>query len=127
MIKCVLLAATFSILNPHAYLDAFILIGGFASKYAELESRLLLGLGAAIFSGVWFVMISTLAGKLKDLLLNPARLKSFMQVAGIALILLSGKLGIEVVSWIPFDSIARPVEIVSYESKNLMLFSTILY
>jgi L-lysine exporter family protein LysE/ArgO len=127
LVRSIILAATFSILNPHAYLDAFILIGGFAAKYAELESRLLLGLGAAIFSGVWFLTISTLAGKLKELLLNPLRIKTFMQVAGLALILLSGKLGVEVISWIPLESLARPMEIVSYQNKNLMLFSTILY
>src|SRR3989344_3261725 len=58
--RSILLAITFSILNPHAYLDAFILIGGFSSKYELLQDRLMLGLGAGVYSGVWFLLLSSL-------------------------------------------------------------------
>lgn len=99
--RSIILAATFSILNPHAYLDAFVLIGGYASKYTSLEERLVLGLGAAIYSGVWFLILSSLSSYMKPLLLNPQRMRSIMATAGILLVFLSGKLALDVVQWIP--------------------------
>lgn len=99
--RSILLAITFSILNPHAYLDAFVLIGGFASKYSTVQERVTLGLGAAIYSGVWFLMLSSLAMKVKPLLQNPARMRLVMASAGVFLIVLSGKLALDVLNWLP--------------------------
>lgn len=101
--KSIILAATFSILNPHAYLDAFVLIGGFSSKYASLQDRIVLGLGAGVYSGVWFLILSTLSSVMKPLLENPRRMKAIMSVAGFVLIFLSVKLGLDVMSWIQLD------------------------
>src|SRR5690606_9384783 len=44
--KSILKAMTFSLINPHAYLDGIVLIGGYSIKYSELQDRLILGLGA---------------------------------------------------------------------------------
>lgn len=98
--KCVLLSITFSILNPHAYLDAFVLIGGMSTKYHLLEERMTFGLGAAIYSGVWFVLLSTCAAFFKPILLHPVRMKAMMSVTGVFLIFLSGKLALDVGHWI---------------------------
>lgn len=98
--KSVLLSMTFSILNPHAYLDAFILIGGFSTKYAELSDRIVLGLGAAFYSGLWFLILTTLSSVMKPVLENPFRMRMVMSVAGVALIYLSGKLSLDVLQWI---------------------------
>lgn len=98
--KSLLLALTFSVLNPHAYLDAFILIGGFSTKYNLLEERLVLGLGAGVYSGIWFLLLSTLSSVMKPVLENPLRMRMVMTTAGVALIVLSGKLGLDVLGWL---------------------------
>lgn len=97
--RSILLAMTFSILNPHAYLDAFILIGGFSTKYEALQDRIMLGLGAAVYSGIWFLVLSTLSSVMKPILEQPQRMRLMMSVAGIFLIFLSGKLGMDVLQW----------------------------
>jgi L-lysine exporter family protein LysE/ArgO len=51
--RAILVAAAFTWLNPHVYLDTVILIGAFSTKYAE-TARLAFGIGAALVSLVWF-------------------------------------------------------------------------
>jgi L-lysine exporter family protein LysE/ArgO len=104
--QSLVMALTFSLLNPHAYLDAFILIGGFSSKYSLMEERILLGLGAAIYSGVWFLVLSSLSSTLKPFLLNPKRMRVISGSTGLILIVLAGKLAIDVYSWLPFNTIS---------------------
>ena len=101
--RSILLALTFSVLNPHAYLDAFVLIGGYSAKYELISDRLTLGVGAAAFSGVWFVLLSSTSSLLKRHLSNPFLMRRIMSASGIILILLSGKLGIDVFSWMIQD------------------------
>lgn len=101
--KSILLAISFSILNPHAYLDAFILIGGFSTKYEALQDRLVLGLGAAVYSGIWFLILSTLSSVMKPILKHPGRMRIIMSLAGFVLIFLSGKLGLDVMDWIKIE------------------------
>lgn len=98
--RSIMLSLTFSILNPHAYLDAFILIGGFSSKYPDVRDRIVLGLGAAVYSGIWFLILSTLSSVMKPILENPSRMRVVMSGAGLILIFLSGKLGLDVAHWI---------------------------
>lgn len=97
--RSILLAVTFSILNPHAYLDAFVLIGGFSAKYDLLGDRLWLGLGAATYSLIWFLVLSSASSYMKPLLNNPKRMRVLMSVAGLCLVFLSGKLGMDVYGW----------------------------
>lgn len=105
--KSILLALTFSILNPHAYLDAFILIGGFSTKYDAMEDRIVLGLGAAFYSGLWFLVLSTMSSVMKPVLEHPGRMKWVMSTAGLALIFLSGKLGMDVVGWMESEMLSE--------------------
>jgi L-lysine exporter family protein LysE/ArgO len=127
--KSVILAATFSILNPHAYLDAFVLIGGFSTKYDLLQERLVLGLGAGVYSGIWFLILSTLSSVMKPVLEHPQRMKAIMSTAGLILIFLSAKLGLDVMSWINLDISPRFVfnNISIYPSTPGMMFTAILY
>lgn len=101
--RSILLALTFSVLNPHAYLDAFVLIGGYSAKYELMSDRLTVGVGAAAFSGVWFVILSSTSSLLKPHLSNPFLMRKIMSASGIILILLSGKLGMDVISWVIQD------------------------
>lgn len=98
--RSILLSITFSILNPHAYLDAIILIGGYSTKYDILTERVFLGLGAAIFSLVWFLTLSYGASIMKPLLQNPQYMRLISGFTGVVLILLAGKLTGEVYGWI---------------------------
>lgn len=95
----VIQAISFSVINPHAYLDGIVLIGGFSSKFPELSDRILFGLGAACFSGVWFLFLSTTSGLVKPFLDNPKRMKRVMSLAGLTLVYLSGRLGLDVYEW----------------------------
>ncbi len=96
----ILLAITFSILNPHAYLDAIVLIGGYSTKFEYPSERISLGLGAASFSLVWFLTLSCGASVIKPLLQNPQRMRFIRSLTGIVLFLLAGKLSGEVYGWI---------------------------
>lgn len=96
----ILNAVTFSIVNPHAYLDGLVLIGGYSSKYPEMDLRLALGLGAAIFSLIWFLVLSTGAAIMMPFFQSPKRMKIIMSSAGLVLLFLSAKLSIDVYGWI---------------------------
>ena len=122
------LAITFSILNPHAYLDAFILIGGYSTKYSFLGDRIWVGLGAAIFSLVWFLFLSSASSFMKPLFTNPRRLRVLTTCSGIILLFLSFRLSQDVYSWImegPHSSIL--VKSVTYPKPSGMLYSAILF
>ena len=127
--RSVLLAVTFSVLNPHAYLDAFILIGGFSTKYEALQDRLMLGLGAAVYSGIWFLILSTFSSVMKPLLVQPARMQKIMSVAGVILVFLSAKLGLDVVDWIilEFKPELALQSIITYPLPPGTIFTAILY
>lgn len=90
----------FSVVNPHAYLDGIVLIGGYSTKYSDLDSRLILGFGAASFSLIWFLLLSVGASFMVPLFKGQKRMKLIMSTAGFVLIILSLKLGMDVVGWV---------------------------
>jgi L-lysine exporter family protein LysE/ArgO len=98
--RAVLLSFTFSILNPHAYLDAIVLIGGYSTKYSELGMRMALGVGAACFSLVWFLMLSFGARSVKPFFENQRSSRFLSSLAGLLLIFLAGKLSTDVYNWV---------------------------
>lgn len=126
--RSIILAATFSILNPHAYLDAFILIGGFSTKYDSLTDRLILGCGAAFYSGLWFVLLSSFSSKMKPFLNQPVRMQKVMAIAGLALVILSGKLGMDVVNWIKLEFQQElAISLIKYPMPPGNMFTSILF
>lgn len=100
ILKSILGAVTFSVVNPHAYLDGIILIGGYSTKFSELSQRIILGSGAAFYSLVWFLVLSSASSTLMSFLGNPRRMRYAMNFAGIVLIFLSARLGYDVYYWI---------------------------
>ena len=127
--RSIVLAATFSILNPHAYLDAFILIGGFSTKYEALQDRVMLGMGAACYSGLWFLVLSSFSAKMKPILDQPVRMQKVMAIAGLALVFLSGKLGLDVLDWImvEFHQTVAINTMIPYPQAPGLMFSSILF
>lgn len=67
----ILTALGFSLLNPSALLDTFILIGGVASHYHDFTERLFFTIGAMLASLVWFYVLAFLAGQLSPIFKNP--------------------------------------------------------
>lgn len=125
--KSALLAMTFSLVNPHAYLDAFVLIGGYSSKYVELNERLSLGFGAAIYSGLWFLVLSYFSGFMKPLFSDKKRMKIISVCTGSFLMFLSGKLSMDILSWLPPGIDLSQYQITFTPANNLILYSSILY
>lgn len=124
----ILLAMTFSLLNPHAYLDAFILIGGYSVKYHALNDRFILGFGAACFSLLWFLFLIRASSIMKPLFSNVKRLRIVTASCGVVLVLLSFRLGLDVYSWIikgPHSPVAFTE--FNYPLPSGLLYSTILY
>jgi L-lysine exporter family protein LysE/ArgO len=98
--KSIQRAATFSVINPHAYLDGIILIGGYSSKYSDFSDRILVGLGASIYSLIWFLILSNASSTMKHWLGNPKRMRIVMAGSGAILLILSLKLSLDVYGWL---------------------------
>ena len=101
--RSIVLAITFSLLNPHAYLDAFVLIGGYSTKYSLLSDRILVGLGAACFSLIWFLFLSSASSLMKPIFAHAKILKLITTCSGFILLFLSYRLGLDVYDWIMND------------------------
>ena len=96
----ILSAVTFSVVNPHAYLDGIVLIGGYSTKYSGFDHRLILGSGAATFSLIWFLFLSIGGALMVPVFRNEKRMRFIMAGAGIVLLVMSAKLGLDVVGWV---------------------------
>lgn len=68
--RVVILAMTFSLLNPQAILDAMVLIGGSANQYVG-QDRFYFLLGSLSSSLIWFIGLVTVAKKFSRYLLKP--------------------------------------------------------
>jgi L-lysine exporter family protein LysE/ArgO len=98
--QIILMTLGFSLLNPHVYLDTFILIGGYSAKFPEILKRIQFGAGAACLSALWFYGLVSFASSMSALLNNPKSMRVISFISGIILIALSLKLGSDVHSWI---------------------------
>ncbi len=98
--KSILAAITFSVVNPHAFIDGIVLIGGYSAKYEDIYQRISLGLGASTYSLLWFLALSTASSKMMPLFRSPRRMRFVMSCAGVFLIFLSAKLSLDVYGWV---------------------------
>lgn len=98
--KAILATLGFSLLNPHVYLDTVVLIGGYSTKFENLMTRFYFGLGASLFSTLWFFSLVILASLSSQLLKNQRAMKIVSFISGTILVGLSLKLGWEVFTWI---------------------------
>lgn len=98
--KVIMQTLGFSLLNPHVYLDTVVLIGGYSAKFHNLTERFYFGIGASVFSTIWFFSLVILASFSSRFLKNQIMMKTISLVSGLVLILLSYKLGLEVISWL---------------------------
>lgn len=98
--KTILTTLGFSLLNPHVYLDTVVLIGGYSAKFDDFLARFYFGLGASLFSTLWFFALVLLASVSSQFLKNQRAMKMVSFVSGVILITLSMKLGWDVYSWV---------------------------
>lgn len=68
--KILLQSISFSWLNPHAILDAFVIIGSISAQYSMSES-IIFGSGAILASFVWFFALAFVAKTLAKYLQRP--------------------------------------------------------
>lgn len=113
--QSILKSMAFSLLNPHAYLDGIVLIGGYSAKYEDFQMRLAVGFGAACFSLVWFLLLTTASSTMIPIFKNPKRMRFIMCSSGAVLIFLSGKLSMDVYTWVYETPTAS--ELISFTAK----------
>lgn len=96
--KLIFLCIIFSWLNPHAYLDAFVLIGGQATRYIDMVDKLIFGFGASAASLCWFLTISYVSKYFSSFLM---RLMWFLNLSSVFLFLfLAYRMSFDVKQWV---------------------------
>lgn len=93
----VLMILAFSLLNPHVYLDAVVLLGSIGAQFPE-DERPFFALGAIVVSFVWFFSIGYGARFLAPLFAKPLSWKILDVVTGVIMLMLAyllavGRLG----------------------------------
>jgi L-lysine exporter family protein LysE/ArgO len=96
----ILSALSFSLINPHAYLDGIVLIGGYSARFPHLSERVFFGFGAAFFSLLWFLFLSIGSSLLVVFFNGKRSIRPIVNFSGVLLFIFSGKLTLEVVGWI---------------------------
>ncbi|MFG1481572.1 LysE family transporter [Halobacteriovorax sp. HFRX-2_2] len=94
----ILTTLSFTLLNPHVYIDAFFLIGGYSTRFDLVQHRFLFGLGAGVFSIVWFYFLVTFSSKFSHILTKEKNLRISSLATAIVLGYLAHKLGTESVT-----------------------------
>lgn len=91
-VKHTLLAtASFAFLNPAAYIDTVLMIGGTSSHF-PVDERLFFGVGAAVASGFWFFTLLYGSSRLASLLRHPTAWRALDLVSGGTMIVAAGLL-----------------------------------
>lgn len=67
--KALLIAAAMTYLNPHAYLDTIVLLGGIANQQGE--NRWLFYAGTVVGSTLWFSLLASCSRFLRPIFANP--------------------------------------------------------
>ena len=86
-----ILAASFTLLNPHVYLDTVVLVGTVGAQYAG-DERWWFAAGAAAASALWFSGLGYGARMLAPLFARPRAWRVLDAIIGITMLLLAGLL-----------------------------------
>lgn len=87
--KVIVATLSFTLLNPHVYLDTFILIGGFSIQYQSMSNKLIFALGASSFSALWFYGLTLFSSKFNRILNNRKSEKAMTTITSLILIYLA--------------------------------------
>ncbi|WP_417335807.1 LysE/ArgO family amino acid transporter [Halobacteriovorax marinus] len=91
----ILTTLSFTLLNPHVYIDAFFLIGGYSTKFDFMTDKLSFGLGAGVFSIIWFYFLASFSSKFSTFLSSEKNMRCTSLATGLILTILAYKLGME--------------------------------
>lgn len=91
----VLTTLSFTLLNPHVYIDTFFLIGGYSTRFDVFSEKLIFGLGAGVFSALWFYFLAVFSSRFASILTNERNLRITSFITGVVLAYLAYKLGVE--------------------------------
>lgn len=97
--QVIFLSLSFSLLNPHVYLDTLVLIGSYAAKFKDINNRIFFGLGAGSFSILWFFALAFFSSSMNHLLNNPKTMRFISLISGIILLVLTWKLGLDLTNF----------------------------
>ena len=93
--KVVIMSLSFTLLNPHVYIDTIFLIGGYSTKFDTHMSKFVFGVGAGAFSALWFYSLSVFSSKFSIFLRKDKVSMSVSLISGLLLAYLAYELGID--------------------------------
>ncbi|MEZ9233177.1 LysE/ArgO family amino acid transporter [Vibrio amylolyticus] len=93
MSRKVVISATLAVtlLNPHVYLDTFVVLGSIGASYAQPD-RLPFALGIVAASFFWFFSLSTIAAKMAPILNQPKVQQVIDLVIGVMMLFIAWQL-----------------------------------
>lgn len=97
--SAILSSIFFSFLNPHSYIDALVLIGGYSLKYGDPFSRMILGVGAASFSLIWFLLLANIPSFLILFFKSDKLLIYISRFFSLLMLFFAFNLGLSVIKW----------------------------
>jgi len=89
--RTIVATVALSLLNPQAYLEMVVLVGGIALTFPPAE-RVLFALGVAFVSPLWFFGLAVAGQRLSRLFARPQALVALDIITGIAMIALAATL-----------------------------------
>lgn len=89
--RVLFMAIGFSWLNPHAWLDTVVVLGGIASGFPGV-ARLAFAMGACTASFLWFFALGHGAAKLAPIFARPAAWRVLDALIGVAMWVIAGSL-----------------------------------
>lgn len=92
-VKPMLIAIAVTWINPGAYLDSLVMIGGMANQYGETGRWWFIG-GCLTASLVWFTGVGYGAGSLSEPLSSPKVWRALNVIFGVILVALAAKLAV---------------------------------
>lgn len=99
-LKTMGLILSFTLLNPHVYLDTFVLIGGASAQFILVSDKVKFASGAAAFSWLWFFCLATLASIFHRTLQSVKAMRMIALGSGLVLLYFSIVLLLESYTWI---------------------------
>jgi L-lysine exporter family protein LysE/ArgO len=93
--KVVIMSLSFTLLNPHVYIDTIFLIGGYSTKFDTNMNKFIFGVGAGVFSALWFYSLSICSSKFSIFLRKDRVSMSVSLISGLLLAYLAYELGID--------------------------------
>ncbi|EPZ49290.1 translocator protein, LysE family [Bacteriovorax sp. BAL6_X] len=91
----ILTTLSFTLLNPHVYIDTFFLVGGYSTKFESIKDKLTFGFGAGLFSMLWFYFLAYFSSRFSTFLTKEKNLKKVSFFTGLILAYLAYMLGFD--------------------------------